>query len=84
MRVLLVGFLGAITGAIVTDIFGPDIVNWWATPPVRTTCDCAANMAYAMNHLVWAQLIFTIAGAALFTGLYLIFFRHKPVQTSAS
>jgi hypothetical protein len=84
MRVLLVGFLGAITGAIVTDIFGPDIVNWWATPPVRTTCDCAANMAYAMNHLVWAQLIFTIVGAVLFTGLYFIFFRRRTVTASAS
>jgi len=84
MRVLLVGFMGAITGAIVTDVFGPDLVNWWATPPVRTTCDCAANMAYAMSHLVWAQLILTIAGAALFSGLYLIFFRRKRLEASPS
>jgi len=84
MRVLLVAFLGAITGAVATDIFGPDIVNWWATPPVRTTCDCSANMAYAMHHLVWAQLILTIAGAALFTGLYLILFRHRSAAPPAA
>ncbi len=37
-----------------------------------------------MNHLVWAQLIFTVLGAVLFTGLYLIFFRRRQVATSTS
>ncbi len=47
MRVLLVGFLGAITGAIVTDIFGPEIVELqWATSPVRAHhLRRSANMA---------------------------------------
>jgi LPXTG-motif cell wall-anchored protein len=84
MRVLLVAFLGGITGAIATDVFGPELVNWWATPPVRTTCDCAANMAYAMSHLVWAQVILTVSGAALFTGLYLIFFRRKRAEETSA
>jgi uncharacterized membrane protein required for colicin V production len=83
MRVLLAAFLGAITGAIVTDFFGPSVLNWWATPPVRTSCDCSANMAYAMNHLVWAQLVLTIAGALVFCGLYLIFRPRKRVPVSS-
>jgi hypothetical protein len=84
MRVLLVGFLGAITGAIGTDIVGPAAVKWWVTPAVPTSTDCANSVADAMHRLVMTQLISTILGAALFTGLYLIFFRHRPVQTSAS
>jgi hypothetical protein len=83
MRVMLMGFAGGIAGAVLTDVFGPDLVKWWATPPVRTTCDCSDNMAWAMSHLVYSQLIVTIAGAVLFIGLYLIFFRRKQPPVSS-
>ena len=84
MRVLLVAFLGAITGAIGTDFFGPAAVRWWVTPAVPTVADCSNSVADAMHRLVMTQLISTILGAMLFTGLYLIFFRRKRTEPAPS
>lgn len=84
MRVFFAALLGASTGAIVTDLFGPQVLNWWATPPVRTSCDCSANMAYAMNHLVLAQLVLTVVGMILFVGVYLGFFRRRKVTVTST
>jgi hypothetical protein len=86
MRALFVCLLGAAAGVILCAVFGPSLLTWWGTPPVRTSCDCAPNMLWAMGHLVWAQLILGVAGASLFLLLYLLLFRRgsKPRPSTES
>jgi hypothetical protein len=77
MRVFLASMLGAITGAVLAALFGPAVVSWWGSPPVKTSCDCTANMTWAMTHLVWAQLALTIVGGILFASVYSVLFRRR-------
>jgi hypothetical protein len=82
MRAFLVILIGAISGAVLTGIYGPRVIAYWFASPVRNSCDCTPSIEWAMNRLTWLQLGLTVGMAVLFFILDHAFFRRRKLTVT--
>ncbi len=61
---------GGLVGAVLTNWFGPSVIGWYFTPPVRDAISCVAPVQWAIQRFQWAQGVGTVVGMILFALVY--------------
>ena len=72
MRALVFFLFGALLGTALTGWIGPQLIHWDAQPPFQQGCDCGQAMQWALQRLVFSELVGGAVGAVALLALYLL------------
>jgi hypothetical protein len=84
MRIVILTLVGALSGAIISVIWGPTMLRYWATPPFHIPgCDYEPAITWAMRYLEITQGLCILAGAILVPVLFGLVFRRRRKAEAA-
>jgi len=78
--------LGAAIGNVLSTLIAPAILTWYNTPgsgSVQAICDSAKMSKEIFGQLIRAQLIGSVAGAAIFVVLGVLVVRRRMARPAA-
>lgn len=76
-RILLSLLAGAGFGAVLALLFAPSILEWYAQPAVKTSCDCSPSVSWALDNFRLSMGVTALVFAVLATIGFEIFFRVR-------
>jgi hypothetical protein len=80
-RTAIFALVCALAFGILASWLGPKMIAYWYAPPVpsgmASALNCTDAVAWAMNRLVWTQVIGSVVGALAGGFLGLVFGRGK-------
>lgn len=81
-RTVIVTLVAALVFGILATWIGPKAISYWYRPPVPSGAaaafNCTEAVDWAMNRLIWTQLIGTLTGALFGLVIGILVSRKKP------
>lgn len=87
-RIAILALVCALVFGILASWLGPKMIAYWYAPPVpsgvASAFNCTDAVSWAMNRLVWTQVIGSGIGAVLGVAAGTLFGRRKPTPPTVT
>jgi NhaP-type Na+/H+ or K+/H+ antiporter len=87
-RIVIFALVCALIFGIFASWLGPKMISYWYAPPVpsgmASAFNCTDAVAWAMNRLVWTQVIGSVVGALIGVVVGVLLSRGKPAAPAVN